>query len=210
MKKDRTDKLWTGFVEQFELSQEQLAKFQTFQQMLLDWNEKFNLTAITSLAGIIGSHFTDFLALREAVDLSGEHTIVDVGSGAGFPGIPLKIVYPHLKMILIEVTAKRRQFLAAVIEELGLEDIEICALDFRTFIRSTESEGVDLVLARASIDPVELCRMFSPISTYNGATLVYWAAQEYEVPAKIAKYFGKEVPYEIKRKKRKLVLLRRG
>ncbi len=206
MKRDRTEKLWTGFAEQFGLSEKQLATFQTFQQMLLEYNEKFNLTAITSLSGIIGSHFSDSLALRQAVDLKADHIIVDVGSGAGFPGIPIKIVYPHLKMILIEVTGKRRKFLQAVIDELGLEGIEICDLDFCTFVRTTEAQGVDLVLARASLDPVELCRMVSPISPYNSATLVYCAAQEYEVPAKIEKYFDCELAYEIKRKKRKLVL----
>ncbi len=209
MKKDRTEKLWTGFCDQFSLTPKQLEVFQTFQQMLLAWNEKFNLTAITSLSGILSSHFADSLALALALDLSGDHTIVDVGSGAGFPGIPLKIVYPHLKMILIEVTNKRRQFLHAVIDELGLEDIEVCDLDFRTFVRSTEAQGVDIVLARASLDPVELCRMFSPISAYNKATLVYWAAEDYEMPEKIKKYFSKEVPYTIKRKKRKLVLINR-
>ncbi len=191
------------------MAKSQLEQYQTFTQMLMEWNEKFNLTAINTLAGIIGSHFGDSLALQQAVDLTGEHTIVDVGSGAGFPGIPLKIAYPHLKMILIEVTAKRRQFLQAVIDELGLEGIEVCDLDWRTFVRTTQAQGVDLVLARASIAPVELCRMFSPISAYKDATLVYWATDEYAVPEKIQKYFVKEVPYKLKRKKRKLVLLAR-
>ncbi len=202
---ERRDKLWQQFVDQFALSAEQRTAFERYYELLMAWNEKFNLTAITSVAGVLGSHFADSLALQDALDLTTIKTIVDVGSGAGFPGLPLKIIFPHLQVILIEVSAKKRQFLQVVIEELGLEGVEICALDWRTFVRTTEAE-VDLMLARASVDPKELCRMFSPISAYKGATLVYWAAADWQAEGSIAKYVQREVPYAVKRKKRKLVL----
>ena len=207
MKKDRTEELWITFADRFKLTKKQLEQFQTYARMLVQWNEKFNLTGITELPGIISSHFTDSMAVSDEVPL--ERTIIDVGSGAGFPALPLKILNPNLKFILIEVTAKRRTFLHALIAELGLQDIEVCDLDWRTFVRTTETPDIGYVLARASLDPVELCRMFSPISAYNEATLIYWAADEYEVPEKIKKYFLKEVPYRLKRKKRKLVFFKR-
>jgi len=134
--------------------------------------------------------------------------VADVGSGAGFPGIPLKIIFPHLGVVLIEVTKKKQKFLQTVINELGLEGIEVCDLDWRTFLRKTESP-IEYFLTRASLDPLELSRMFKPACPYKNAGLVYWASEEWEAAPRLKEFVKKEYEYVIKRKKRKLVLLKK-
>ena len=168
-----------------------------------------NLTAIQGLSSIVLRHFVDSLALRKLFDVSKMGVVVDVGSGGGFPGVPLKIMFPELGVILIEVSKKKQRFLRAVITALELENIEICGLDWRTFLRTTESE-VNYVLARASLDPVELCRMLKPGCPYKRAKLVYWGAEDWQPDPLIEKFVQKELFYTLKRKRRKLVLMGTG
>jgi len=199
------EKVWADFKEREKISSEQLEKFQAYQALLSEWNKVMNLTAIRGLSEIVHRHFSDSLALRNFIDLSSA-VIADIGSGAGFPGIPLKIMFPDLGVVLIEVSKKKQRFLNTVIKTLGLKDIEICGLDWRTFLRTTEGE-IDYFLARASMDPVELCRMFKPGCTYKGSKLVYWATSDWEPDQAIEKFVLKEFNYTLKRKKRKLVLM---
>ena len=105
------------------LTTEQLAQFDLYASLLVEWNEKFNLTAITDREGIFVKHFYDSLLLQ--APFKDTDTLCDVGSGAGFPGIPLKIAYPHLKVSLMEPTGKRCVFLNEVISQLKLTDIEV-------------------------------------------------------------------------------------
>lgn len=203
------ERVWSDFCEQEGLSDEQLEQFQKYEALLTEWNKSMNLTAITNLSQIVHRHFSDSLVLRKYIDLSKVSVIADVGSGAGFPGIPLKIMFPKLGVVLIEVTKKKQKFLRAVINTLGLKDIEVCDLDWRTFLRTTESE-VEYFIARASLDPVELCRMFKPGCSYKNAKLVYWATDEWEAEPMISKFVLDEFSYVLKRKKRKLVLMGRG
>ncbi|MBR2545388.1 MAG: 16S rRNA (guanine(527)-N(7))-methyltransferase RsmG [Erysipelotrichaceae bacterium] len=105
------------------LTTEQLAQFDLYASLLVEWNEKFNLTAITDREGIFVKHFYDSLLLQAS--FKDTDTLCDVGSGAGFPGIPLKIAYPQLKVSLMEPTGKRCVFLNEVISQLKLTDIEV-------------------------------------------------------------------------------------
>ncbi|MBE6115513.1 MAG: 16S rRNA (guanine(527)-N(7))-methyltransferase RsmG [Erysipelotrichaceae bacterium] len=105
------------------LTTEQLAQFDLYASLLVEWNEKFNLTAITDREGIFVKHFYDSLLLQ--APFKDTDTLCDVGSGAGFPGIPLKIAYPQLKVSLMEPTGKRCVFLNEVISQLKLTDIEV-------------------------------------------------------------------------------------
>jgi 16S rRNA (guanine527-N7)-methyltransferase len=202
------ERVWSDFVAQEQLTDEQLEKFQQYEALLSEWNRSMNLTAIRGLSETVHRHFSDSLILRKFLDLSKVQLIADVGSGAGFPGIPLKIMLPHLGMILIEVSKKKQKFLRAVIAALGLEKIEVCDIDWRTFLRKTESE-VEYFLARASLDPVELCRVFKPGCFYKNSKIVYWATEEWEPENFIEKFVQQEFAYTMKRKKRKLVLLGR-
>jgi len=202
--KERGGQLWQDFLDQEQLSETQAQQFEQFLLMLLEWSEKINLTTITNLKSIIAYHFQDSLSLAHATDLQKVSTIADVGTGGGFPGIPLKIKYPHLRVILIEVKHKRRVFLEEVIHKLKLENIEIYPNDWRTFLRKTE-EDVDIICARASLQPAELMRMFKPASPYKNATLVYWAAKDWEPDTKEQPFYTKTFDYNVGRRKRKLI-----
>jgi len=198
--------LWNTFKEKENLSVLQLEKFQKYSELLLEWNEKFNLTAITHLKEIVSKHFLDSLMISKYVDLNKLKVIADIGPGAGFPGIPLKIMYPHLGMILIEVNQKKISFLREVISQLGLENIEICSLDWRTFLRKTEG-NIDYFVSRAVFDPVELCRMFKPACPYKNSKLVYWASNTFVPDKKIEEFILDIKSYKLGYMERKLFFM---
>lgn len=200
---------WQSFAAAEQLTPEQLVQFQKYVEFLLKWNELIDLTAITEPANIIAYHFQDSLMAGRYVDLNTITTIADVGTGAGFPAVPLKIKYPHLKLVLIEVTYKRVAFLETLIAQLGLTDIEIYELDWRTFLRKTEYP-IDLFVTRAALQPNELIRMFKPSSPYKNAELIYWAGPEWTPTGEEKEYVVKQVAYGIKHKRRQLVWLKKA
>ncbi len=204
MAEKNTELLWQQFAEKNNLSPEQVEQFKEYYSLIIYSNELFNLTAITELPAALAYHFTDSLILGSFIDLSKTNSIADVGTGAGLPGLALKIGYPQLKVFLIEVSHKKVEFLRMVIEKLGLENIEVCDLDWRTFLRKTDYQ-IDLFCARASLQPEELVRMFQPSSPYKNSQLVYWASDFYELGPKEKLFFKKEEVYTVKNKKRKLV-----
>lgn len=205
--KENKESVWDVFAAKEGLSDQQREQFVRYLVLLTEWNKKFNITTITNEASVIKYHFQDSLRLGDSIDMSTIKGVADVGSGGGFPGIPLKIKYPDLFVVLIENNQKKVGFLQTVIDELGLTDIEVCPLDWRTFLRNTEYEIVDLFLARASLQPEDLMRVFSPAWGYNKAQLVYFATHDWklESPLKFGAEIVREFPYEVGSKKRKLV-----
>ncbi|MBR3210376.1 MAG: 16S rRNA (guanine(527)-N(7))-methyltransferase RsmG [Bacilli bacterium] len=107
-----------------EITNEQLKQLDQFYHLMIEWNERINLTRITEEQDVYLKHYYDSLTLNKVVDLKEVKTLCDVGTGAGFPGIVLKIVFPNLKVTLIDSLQKRVNYLNEVIKELELKDIE--------------------------------------------------------------------------------------
>jgi len=107
-----------------EVTEEKLTELNKFYKLLVDWNKKINLTRIIEEQDVYLKHFYDSLTITKVVDLNEEKTLCDVGTGAGFPGIVLKIFYPNLKVTLIDSLEKRIKYLNDVIEKLNLENIK--------------------------------------------------------------------------------------
>lgn len=196
--------IWPDFAKTEKLSDHQLSQFQRYEALLSERNKETNLTAIKDLLGIVRQHFQDSLILRKFVDLDAISSIADVGTGAGFPAIPLKILFPHLKVVLIEVNKKKQAYLADLISILELENVEICDLDWRTFLRKTSGK-IDLFVTRAAIEESELCRMFKPSCEHKNATLVYWAAELWECNKFVAHLVKRTENYKMGQRNRKLI-----
>ncbi|MCY4529002.1 MAG: 16S rRNA (guanine(527)-N(7))-methyltransferase RsmG [Chloroflexi bacterium] len=111
-----------------ELDGEQVERFRTYYDELIAWNRNVNLTAVTSWDEVQERHFLDSLGVASALPdpvLDGSARVLDVGSGAGFPGLPLKIAYPRADLTLLEATAKKTAFLYHVVDKLGLQGVEV-------------------------------------------------------------------------------------
>lgn len=108
-----------------DLDDKKLHQFETFKMMLWEWNKKMNLTAITKEEEIIDKHFIDSLTIIKTGYIRENIRLIDVGTGAGFPGIPLKIAVPDIKLVLIDALKKRTVFIKEVITQLKLDDIEV-------------------------------------------------------------------------------------
>ncbi len=153
-------------------------------------------------------HFDDSLSILKHYDMSKISNLIDVGSGGGFPGIPLAIMLPHVQVCLIEVNLKKVYFLKLVAQTLGLQNISVVSEDWRTFLRSTE-QSVDLVVARASLQVNELLRMFKPSSYLKDATLVYWASKKWIPTDQEKEYLKSCVEYQVGQKQRNLCFFKR-
>lgn len=130
------------------LTARQLSQLDQFYRLLISWNEKMNLTRITVLEDVYLKHYYDSLTLVKAIDLSQVSTLCDVGTGAGFPGIVLKIVFPNLKVTLIDSLQKRVTYLNTIIQELGLTDIAAYHVRGEDYAKDHREE-FDVVVARA-------------------------------------------------------------
>lgn len=202
---NKNSALWNRLFIQEKLTEKQLNQFQAYYELLIDWNTRINLTRITELSDAIEYHFQDSLRLGDVLPLESVRSLADIGAGAGFPSIPLKIKYPHLSMVLIEVSGKRVQFLQEVIKRLGLTDIEISSLDWRTFLRQTDY-SIDYFCARASLAVSELLQLCKPSCRYRSSGLVYWASDEWIPTKKETNLIKSDYSYSVGTKKRKLVV----
>lgn len=126
------------------LSKKQLEQLDKYYELLIEWNEKINLTRITEYEDVYLKHFYDSLTIAKVVDLSIKETLCDVGTGAGFPGVVLKIVYPNLKITLVDSLLKRVNYLNTIIKDLELENIHAIHSRGEDF-----KEKFDIVTARA-------------------------------------------------------------
>jgi 16S rRNA (guanine527-N7)-methyltransferase len=151
------------------LTPAQLEAFEWYAGALLEWNEKVNLTAITAPGEIGIKHFVDSLTCLLAMDLRKGDRLIDVGTGAGFPGLPLKIVRPQLKVVLVEATAKKAQFCRHVVGGLGLEGVDVLHARAEAVGHDPDHrQAYDWVVARAVASLPVLAEYLLPLARIGG------------------------------------------
>ncbi|MDD3999336.1 MAG: 16S rRNA (guanine(527)-N(7))-methyltransferase RsmG [Bacilli bacterium] len=155
-------------MDSFNLNITQKEQFEKYFQILGEENQKINLTSITKREEVYSKHFYDSLKLSAAFDFTTINKFLDIGSGAGFPGIPIKILHPHLELWIIEPTAKKTRFLKDLVDKLGLKKVEIITGRAEEVIVNFR-EAFPVVTARAVATlPVllELCLPYVEVKGY--------------------------------------------
>lgn len=154
------------------LNETQMQQFELYFQELVEWNNKMNLTAITDEEGVYLKHFYDSISAAFFQDFTKPLNIVDVGAGAGFPSIPIKICFPHLRVTIVDSLNKRIQFLDHLVSTLKLNDISLFHDRAETFANKKEHrEHYDLVLARAVARMPVLAELCLPLAKVGGVFL---------------------------------------
>ena len=158
-----------------DITNEQLEKFEKYTSLLLDWNEKINLTAITDIPDIYKKHYLDSLSIVKCIDVTdNEYTLLDLGTGAGFPGIPLKIMFPNLNITLVDSLNKRIDFLNIVIDELNLENINAIHSRAESLAHNDNyREQFDFVVSRAVANLAVLSEYCIPFVKPEGYFVSY-------------------------------------
>jgi 16S rRNA (guanine527-N7)-methyltransferase len=153
-----------------ELTAAQLAAFDAFARVLLDWNQRVNLTRITDPSAIVTKHFLDSLSVALALaDLSPALSLIDVGSGAGFPGLPLKIALPQLRVTLLESTGKKTAFLQHAVAALKLEGVAVVTARAEEAGRQPQHRAqYDVAVARAVASVQVLAEYTLPLVKIGG------------------------------------------
>ena len=157
-----------------EITDEQKEQFDTYHKLLEEWNKVMNLTGITEYDEVVMKHFVDSLSIVKVNGFDNVTSIIDVGTGAGFPGIPLKIVFPEIKITLLDSLHKQIKFLNAVIDELELENIETIHGRAEDFSKKEDyREQYDLCVSRAVANLATLSEYCLPYVKVGGCFIPY-------------------------------------
>ena len=156
---------------------EMLEQFQRYYDILIEWNKVMNLTGITEHVEVISKHFIDSLSIVKAIDMNRISNLIDIGTGAGFPGIPIKIVFPHVKVTLLDSLKKRIKFLDTVIEELDIQDINAVHGRAEEFAnQKSYREKYELCVSRAVANLASLSEYCLPFVNIGGNFISYKSA----------------------------------
>lgn len=161
------------------LSENQFVQFIQYYELLIEWNSFMNLTAIIEYEEVLKKHFIDSLSIVKILtkeELSNFISVIDIGTGAGFPGIPLKIVFPNLRITLLDSLQKRVNFLQTVIDELSLSDIDVIhgrAEEYASVKKGKCREQYDLCVSRAVANLSTLTEYCLPYVKPGGAFIPY-------------------------------------
>lgn len=186
-----------------ELTAEMEEQFLLYYNILIEWNSFMNLTAITDFDEVLKKHFTDSVSLIRAIPDLGEKRfkVIDVGTGAGFPGIPLKIVFPNISVVLLDSLNKRVNFLNEVISKLQLTDITAMHGRAEDFAQNKEyRESFDLCVSRAVANLAILSEYCLPFVKKNGRFISYKSekvSEEFEVSGKAISVLGGEYENQV-------------
>lgn len=156
------------------LNERQFEQFVLFYEMLIEKNKVMNLTAITEWEDVVQKHFLDSLAIVKAYNLKAVHCLIDVGTGAGFPGIPLKIAFPHIKITLMDSLNKRINFINEVISACNLEKAEALHIRAEDLAKKSEyREQFDMCVSRAVANLSSLSEYCLPFVKVGGSFISY-------------------------------------
>lgn len=186
-----------------ELTAEMEEQFLLYYNMLIEWNSFMNLTAITDFDEVLKKHFTDSVSLIRAISDLGEkkYRMIDIGTGAGFPGIPLKIVFPNISVVLLDSLNKRVNFLKEVISKLQLTDITAVHGRAEDFAQNKEyRESFDLCVSRAVANLSTLSEYCLPFVKKNGRFISYKSekvSEEFEISGKAISVLGGEYENQV-------------
>ena len=170
---DFTNKIKETFLKHnVELTKEQISKFETYYTLLKEWNEKINLTTIIEMDDVIEKHFLDSVVANNLIKSGAK--VIDIGSGAGFPGVPLKILRDDINIVLVDSVNKKVNFLNEVIKILGLKNISAVHSRIEDFANTEKCrENFDIVVSRAVSRLNVLCEYALPFLQINGQLIAY-------------------------------------
>lgn len=151
-----------------EIDENKLNKLELYYNLLIEWNEKINLTSITEKKDVYLKHFYDSLTVVKVIDLKEIKTLCDIGTGAGFPGVVLKIIFPNLKLVLVDSLNKRIEFLKVVCKKLGLENVEFVHSRIEDYAKNNK-ELFDVVTSRAVAQMPILLELSAPLLKVNAS-----------------------------------------
>ncbi len=183
------------------LTEKQIEQFLIYYEMLVEWNSFMNLTAITEYDDVMKKHFIDSISLIKAYDVTKSASVIDVGTGAGFPGLALKIAYPNLKVTLLDSLNKRIQFLDAVIDKLQLKDVTTVHGRAEDFAKPDKlRESFDLCVSRAVANLSTLSEYCLPFVKEDGYFISYKSekiAEELELSGNAISLLGGKVERQV-------------